>query len=155
MKEYFIRLFNYDKHTNLLIAETIIRAGCPDKPVQLMAHLLAAQQVWHTRCNGEPFTGVLWPDWKADTFEHTINDNHRGWVNFLEYLSPDDFYKIISYRNFKGDNWDNKLSDILTHVINHGTHHRAQAGQHLILAGVESLPVTDYIFYIRQLEQNK
>ena len=152
MKEYFIRLFNYDKHTNLLITQAIIEAGSPEKPVQLMSHLLTAQQVWLTRCKGEPPIGTaLWPDCKANALEQTINDNHRGWINFLEYLSPDDFYQIISYRNFKGDSWESKLSDILAHVINHGTHHRAQAGQHLILAGVESLPVTDYIFYIREL----
>ena len=155
MKDYFIRLFNYDKYSNLLMTEMIVNAGGPERPVQLIAHLLAAQQVWLTRCKGEPFTGILWPEWKADALEQAIHDNHRGWINFLDYLSPDDFDKIISYRNFKGDSWENKLTDILAHVINHGTHHRAQAGQHLILAGVETLPITDYIFYIRQPEQNK
>ncbi|MDB5154777.1 MAG: hypothetical protein JWR54_3528, partial [Mucilaginibacter sp.] len=55
---------------------------------------------------------------------------------------------VISYKNLKGDDFENKLSDVLAHLINHGTHHRAQVGQHLKLAGVE-LPNTDYIFYIR------
>jgi uncharacterized damage-inducible protein DinB len=150
MKDYFIRLFNYDCHVNLQILKTIIEADNPEKPVKLMAHLLAAQQIWLNRCKGEPAIGVvLWPDWKPDAFEQMINDNHRAWINFLDYSDPDDFDKMISYKNAKGDAFENKLSDILAHLINHGTHHRAQAGQQLKFAGVENLPITDYIFYIR------
>ena len=151
MKDYFIRLFNYDRYANLLMSETIIKAGNPEKPVQLMAHLLLAQQIWLNRCKNEPVIGgVLWPEWKADTFGQMINDNHRRWIKLLDYSDPDDFDKIISYKSLKGDNFENKLVDVLGHVINHGTHHRARAGQQLKLAGVENLPITDYIFYIRQ-----
>jgi uncharacterized damage-inducible protein DinB len=150
MKDHFIGLFNYDRYANLLIAETIIKANNKGKAVQLMAHLLAAQQIWLHRCKGEPaINGSLWPDWKADTFEQLINENHRGWINFLDYLSPDDFEKLVSYKSLKGDPFENKLIDILTHVINHGTHHRAQAGQQLKFDGIDTLPVTDYIFYLR------
>jgi uncharacterized damage-inducible protein DinB len=151
MKTYFIRLFNYDRFANHLILETIINAGNPEKPVQLMAHLLAAQQTWLNRCKGETaIGGALWPDWKAEILEKMIDDNHRAFINFLDYSDPDDFNKEISYRNSKGDGFDNQLNDILTQVINHGTHHRAQAGQLLKLAGIEHLPATDYIFYLRQ-----
>jgi len=151
MKDYFIRLFNYDQYANLLMSETIIKAGNPEKPVHLMAHLLRAQQIWLNRCKNEPVIGgVLWPDWKTDTFEQMINDNHRRWINLLDYLDLDDFDKIISYKSLKGESFENKLVDVLGHVINHGTHHRAQAGQQLKFAGVENLPNTDYIFYIRQ-----
>jgi len=60
-----------------------------------------------------------------------------------------DFEKNIYYKNLKGIAYKNKLADILAHVINHGTHHRAQAGQQLKFAGFENLPITDYIFYVR------
>jgi uncharacterized damage-inducible protein DinB len=150
MKDYFIQLFNYDHYANLIIAETINKANNTGKAVGLMAHLLAAQQVWLSRCIGEQATGaILWPDWKADTFEQLINDNHRGWINLLDYLNPDDFEKLISYKSLKGDPFENKLIDILTHVINHGTHHRAQAGQQLKFDGMDTLPNTDYIAYLR------
>ncbi len=155
MKEYFIRLFNYDTHTNLLVTEMIINAGNPEKPVQLMAHLLAAQQVWLARCKGEPaIGGALWPDWKADTFFQIIDGNSKGWIDFMNKCTPADFERMISYKNSKGESFENKLSDVLAHAINHGTHHRAQVGQYLKSGGAD-LPFTDYIFYIRQLEQNK
>ncbi|MFI5163078.1 MAG: DinB family protein [Sphingobacteriales bacterium] len=154
MKEYFIKLFNYDTHTNLLMAKMIADAGRPEKPVQLMAHLLSAQQVWLARCKGEPLTNVvLWPDWKAGTFADIINNNGNGWITFLNNLESEDFDTLVIYKTTRGEEFDNKLSDILAHAINHGTHHRAQIGQYLKSDGTD-LPFTDYIFYIRTLEEN-
>jgi uncharacterized damage-inducible protein DinB len=152
MKDYLIRLFEYDRYANLVILETIIKAGHPEKPVKLMAHLLAAQQVWLNRCKGLPATGgALWPDWPAETLEAVMLQNTGDWLAYLNDIQPADLEKPVSYKNSKGESFQNKLIDVLGHLINHGTHHRAQAGQHLILAGVEHLPNTDYIFFIRAL----
>ena len=152
MKSHFIDLFNYDQYANRLILDTIVKANDPEKPLQLMAHLLAAQQIWLLRCKGEPATGsVLWPDWETNKLELLAAENYQAWMQYLENLHLDDFEKVVSYKNSKGDSFENKLSDILVHLINHGTHHRAQAGQHLKLAGA-GLPNTDYIFYLRMRE---
>jgi uncharacterized damage-inducible protein DinB len=64
-------------------------------------------------------------------------------------LNDNDFERLISYKSLRGDAFENKLIDILGHVINHSTHHRAQAGQYLKIAGTD-LPITDYIFYLRE-----
>jgi uncharacterized damage-inducible protein DinB len=150
MKDYFIRLLNYDQYANQTILKIIRSANDPEKPVRLMAHLLAAQQVWLGRCEGRPVTNsILWPDGNADAFSLLINDNHQAWLNYLKTLNPDDFEKDISYKNLQGVAYQNKLMDILAHLINHGTHHRAQIGQQLKFAGVKDLPITDYIAYLR------
>ncbi|QJD98481.1 hypothetical protein HH214_19275 [Mucilaginibacter robiniae] len=116
-----------------------------------MAHLLAAQQIWLQRCKKQPAAGdALWPDWKADTFKKIIEDNHAAWIGFLEDLKDNDFAESIIYKNSKGQTFTNRLDDVLAHLINHGTHHRAQAGQHLKLAGTQ-LPVSDYIYYLRRM----
>ena len=152
MKAYFIQLFNYDRYANLRILETIRNAGNITEPIKIIAHLLAAQQIWLNRCKKEPaIGGALWPDWSVNTFEQTINNNHQNWINFLEGLNDEGFNQLVSYKNSKGESFENKLSDILAHVINHGTHHRAHAGQHLKLTRIE-LPNTDYIAYIRGLK---
>ncbi len=152
MKSYFIQLLNYDRYANLQVLSLINGSHQPAKPVQLMAHLLAAQQIWLRRCTGQPINGaVLWPDWPADALEQIIDDNHQRWLTFLEKSNDGDFEKSISYKDLKGNPFENRLSDILAHMINHGTHHRAQAGQHLKLAGAD-LPVSDYIFYLRTLK---
>jgi uncharacterized damage-inducible protein DinB len=151
MKDYFIRLFNYDKYANELIYQSIVEAGAAPQAVRLMAHLLAAQQIWLKRCQRlASHNGSLWPDWQADRFPALIRSNHEQWIEFISQLSDEAFSTSVSYRNSKGDEFENKLIDILAHLINHGTHHRAQAGQQLKFAGVEKLPVTDYIFYLRE-----
>ena len=155
MKNYFITLFNYDKLANQLILKAITETGNPEKPVQLMAHLLAAQQVWLNRCLGLPPAVVeLWTALGAEheDFALRLNCNHEAWIKYLNSLNNDDFEKIISYKNTKGDSFDDQLQNILAHVINHGTHHRAQIGQLLKFAGLETLPNTDFIAYLRMLK---
>ncbi|QHS57196.1 hypothetical protein GWR56_17230 [Mucilaginibacter sp. 14171R-50] len=153
MKSYFIRLLNYDHIASSKISHLILQSGQTGKPIQLMAHMLAAQQIWLKRCKGLPAPGgPLWPAWTASELGVIIDENHTEWISYLETLQPPDFDAVVTYQNLKGITYHDKLSDILAHLINHGTHHRAQAGVYLKLAGTE-LPVTDYIFYARDLNQ--
>ena len=154
MKAYFTRLFQYDAYTNQVILDAIVKANEPEKAVQLMAHILAAQRIWLNRCLDLPQDAVeLWvgPGTPTADLAEKIKENHQAWVACLQDFTDDDFDKTIHYKNLRGDKWESKLVDILTHIINHGTHHRAQIGQQLKFAGAESLPVTDYIAYIRQI----
>jgi uncharacterized damage-inducible protein DinB len=150
MKDYFIKLFNYDRFANLQMLDCILAANQSLKAVQLMAHLLAAQQIWLKRCKHLPAPGgALWPDWPATEFKAMIESNYAAWISFLEQADDADFGKLIVYQNSKGESFENSLTDILAHLINHGTHHRAQIGQQLKLSGLEKLPASDYIFYLR------
>ncbi len=153
MKDYFIKLFDYDRFANLQMLDCVIAAHEPVKAVGLMAHLLAAQQVWLKRCKHLPAPGSpVWPDWSANDFKAIIEDNHADWTSFLKQTNNADFSKLIVYKNSKGGNFQNILTDIIAHLINHGTHHRAQIGQQLKQSGLEILPASDYIFYLRALE---
>ena len=148
MKTYFTRLFDYDQYASQIILNTILEADEPEKPVQLMAHLLATQQVWLSRCKKETSKVAIFPDWKASIFNTTIEENHQRWTNFVN--SSVNLDETIFYKNSTGNPYENTISEILTHVLNHGTHHRAQIGQQLKLAGVSTLPQTDYILFARQ-----
>jgi uncharacterized damage-inducible protein DinB len=150
MKNYFIRLFNYDAHANRQMNGLIAQFGDMEKPRGWMAHLLAAQQIWLLRCKNLPAPGgPLWPDNSTEEMAGMITTNSTDWLSYLETLQPEDFDRIITYKTLKGDGFENTLSDILAHVINHGTHHRAQIGQHLKQAEA-TLPATDYILYARE-----
>jgi uncharacterized damage-inducible protein DinB len=153
MIAYFKTLFDYDSHTNLAILDTMIASGMgTGKAAGLMAHMLAAQQVWLLRCKNHPLpTGPLWPDWSAEEMIEITGKNHQDWIDYLNELQDNDVDDTITYKNLRGDTFTSVIRDVLMHVINHGTHHRAQAGYQLKFAGVEQLPVTDYIFYTRGL----
>jgi len=152
MKNHFSKLFNYDHYANHIILEAIIKAGEPLRAVQTMGHLLVAQQIWFNRCNNlPPVAATLWDeDWKgADISSQIIDDNNNAWLTYVDMIPIGGFDEVIAYTNLKGESHENKLSDIITHVINHGTHHRGQIGQHLKLAGVNALPGTDFIAFVR------
>jgi len=152
MKAYFTQLFNYDRYANHLILDALISANSTPKAVQTMGHLLAAQQIWFSRCTGGPPAGMaLWPDITVDSIGEIIDNNHTAWVAYLDTLMPADFERIIYYKTFQGTDFESKLVDVLSHVINHGTHHRGQIGALIKLAGTETLPSTDYILYVRNL----
>lgn len=149
MKDHFVNLFRYDKYANSLILDLLQKVSAEGQVTKTMAHLLGAQKVWWARCSGnldqEP---AIWPDWQMDTFATILEQNNSNWLAYVNSLGSGDFDKAIVYKNSKGDSFANKLSDILAHVINHGTHHRAQIGQYIKQQG-ENLPLTDYIVFLR------
>ena len=150
-KEYFSGLFDYDRHVNLQFSALIKATDNKGKPAELMSHLLNAQQIWLSRCLGTSSSNYqLWPSWEPGTFNDIITKNHSEWINFLNIEI--DAGQIITYENFKGEKFSSKLIDILAHVINHGTHHRAQMGVYLKQAEAIELPATDYVHYVRGLQ---
>lgn len=150
MVSYFTTLFDYDRYTNSLILETAAKTADFENAIKLIAHIIAAQQIWLNRCKALPPPVIaLWPNLFAEKLTQMADQNNAEWLSYLGSLTNDDFDQMISYKNQKGDAFESKLANIITHVINHGTHHRAQAGQQLKAAGIEPLPNTDFIFYIR------
>jgi uncharacterized damage-inducible protein DinB len=148
MNDYFTSLFEYNQYTNSKIAEAIAAAKAPQKALDLMGHLLTAEQVWLRRLNGEREVEiVLWPKWPVDKLESIIANNSSLWLSYLNKMASADFGKSVTYINFQGKEFTMGIRDIITHVINHGTHTRAQIGVHLKLAGLETLPITDFSYY--------
>ena len=152
MKKHFLNLFGYDFYANKIIFNVIRNAQEVAKPVDLMMHIFSVNQVWYDRCRGQqPSPGQLTGN-KNDPYgdlEDLIIQSNDTWTAFINGLSESDFELPVKYQNSKGMAFENVLSDILTQVINHGTHHRAQIGQYLKLSGLATLPNTDYINFIR------
>jgi uncharacterized damage-inducible protein DinB len=55
----------------------------------------------------------------------------------------------VHYRNSAGNEFDNTVRDILTHVALHGQYHRGQIARAMRAAGREPV-YTDYIGFIRK-----
>jgi len=148
MKDYFIRLFEYDLYASQLILKEIRQAGNQQQSILLFGHLLAAQQRWLARCEYSNAPEVeIFPKAETIPFEDVLADNHKRWLAYL--IATDDFEQRITYKHSSGTEFTDKLADMITQVTNHDTHHRAQIGQQLKLAGLDKLPPTDYIFFIR------
>ena len=91
---------------------------------------------------------ILWGDFYMDQILESWNLVAPAWKDFIEQISDKSLLEVTEYRNSRGDHFQNARSDILTHVINHGTHHRGQIMIYMKkrLPAIQSL---DYILFLR------
>lgn len=149
MKEEFENLFEYNNHFNQILISLISenRQNVSEKIVKLINHLINAQQIWNARITNEKEFEV----WQINNWdENSIIDNHN-YKRTLKIISEYNLNSTIEYKNSKGTTFTNKIKDVLFHVINHSTYHRAQIATELKNCGIEPIN-TDYIFYKRKSE---
>ncbi|MFB6272874.1 MAG: DinB family protein [Salinibacter sp.] len=118
--------------------------------MELFSHVLRAQDVWYGRVeNTDHATLDLWSDEDLSACVDRLEPTTRRWQAVLHERAPHDLDQPIAYTNSQGTAYETSLRDILSHVVNHGTHHRAQIALVLREAGVAP-PVTDYIYFLRE-----
>jgi uncharacterized damage-inducible protein DinB len=147
MKPFFTELYNYNHHFNLSILELIQTNPnvVSEKSIKWINHIINAHLIWNARINQQPTNQEVWG---INTIENLISINSDNWQNSIKLLDTSDFDKLIEYTNSRGQTFTNSIRDILFHVINHSTHHRAQIASDLKLSGIDP-PISDYIFYKR------
>jgi len=59
-----------------------------------------------------------------------------------------DLEQVISYVNTSGDAFSDPMHDIIVHVLNHSTYHRAQIAKEMRMHNIDPIN-TDYITYVR------
>ncbi len=147
----FRSLFRYTRWANsrVLTAMQAVDAA-PDRAVELFSHLLRAQDLWFGRVEGTDHANVaLWVDEALAACAERAEASARRWRTVLDERAAHDLDRPIAYTNSKGTSFETPLRDLLSHVVNHGTHHRAQIA--LVLREADIVPPpTDYIFFVRE-----
>ncbi len=149
MHEHLKDIFEYNHHFNQKLF-ALLAQHYPDLPVKtlrLINHLVNAQQIWNVRING----GTPFEVWQLNNWNELAGIDDANYQMTLKIITEKDLDGIIAYSNSKGEKFSNKVKDVLFHVINHSTYHRAQIATDLKLNGIEPIN-TDYIFYKRKLE---
>ncbi len=147
MNDFFSELFAYSHHYNQQLAALF--AAHPDtisdKAMKLFSHIVNAHQIWNARIIAQPPGTAVWEE--HDMVHIALQDN-KNYADSLAILNNTDLDSIIDYTNSRGEAFTNTVRDILFHVINHSTYHRAQIATEMKQAGIAPL-TTDYIFYKR------
>ena len=116
-----------------------------------LAHTLAAAMTWRRRCQGiSPTslpTGADFPT--LARLQQSWQEEETTMRGYLATLADDDLDATIHYRTTKGAPQQNTLWHILSHVVNHGTQHRAEAAMMLSSLG-HSPGDLDLILFLRQ-----
>ena len=149
MKDEFEDLFDYNNHFNsaliALISENLSTVS--EKTMKLMNHIVNAHQIWNARIKGEKTFGV----WQMNQWSDLQAIHDANYAKTLEIIAARDLGSVLKYATSNGSQFSNKVKDILFHVINHSTYHRAQIATELKNCGIEPI-MTDYIFYKRQID---
>ena len=115
-------------------------------------HILVGDRSWLERLKGRPPAGyaldqVLYGSLADLTAARVAEDTSIS--EYVRNLSENDYGDTVQYQNTRGVPFENLVSDILTHVFNHQTHHRGQV--HDLLSQTEiPPPELDLIFYMRE-----
>lgn len=147
----FVRLFQYNRWaTNRLLDVLADQEDPPERAVELLSHLLRAQDLWYGRVRDTARAELsLWArDDLADCVERA-EESSRRWRAFVDDCTAEELDARVSYTNSSGTTFETPLREILSHVVNHGTHHRAQISLVLREANIAP-PPTDYIFFVRE-----
>lgn len=150
--EDFTTLFAYDHWANArLIAavEAVSHADVQRPMVRFLAHLARAQEMWLDRVqHRHSSTDPVWPeDTLAEARERLLNVQ-QGWAMYVQETAAYLFDEPVAYHNSKGTAYSSTPRQVMTHVINHSTHHRAQIMLLLRQSGLAPPPL-DYIYYLR------
>ncbi len=145
LNEHFLDLFKYNHHYNQQFINILKNKLVEDKLHQLMSHIVNAHQIWNYRILNQVLDYGVWEVRKPDTL---IGDDKLNFEYSVKIIQDTDLDKTILYINTKGEQFTSKVSEIIFHIINHSTYHRAQISSALKAAGIEPI-ISDYIFYKR------
>jgi uncharacterized damage-inducible protein DinB len=139
-------IINYTELADARIIEIfkLATVELPDAE-RLFSHVLNAQHIWAQRISGKKPLYSVWDIHLKEEFEDLSLENFKL---IREALSNHPLDKRIIYHNTKGDQYENRVDEILFHLFNHSTYHRGQVVTLLKKAGFKP-PVTDYIMLKR------
>ena len=148
MKEYFLKLYQYNAWSNTSVLNCLQRQQIEDEKIlTLMGHIVAAQFLWLHRIKGIPPPDVkLWGNYTLEQLKPMADDAGKKWLEFVE--SQDNFNRELSYTNYVGEPYTNNVEMIMIHLVNHSSYHRAQIAMLLRQKGFEPIN-TDFITYDR------
>jgi|SRR5215468_2908674 len=143
-------LFEYnDWASRRILAILQAQPNAGGKPLDLLAHLLTAEEIWLLRLRGQDTVGVdKSPKLTVAQCEALVNKHRHAFVEIIGEFESRGLDLLVKYRNLSGKEFSTSAGDILTHVALHGTYHRGQIA--LALRAEDIAPVdTDFITFVR------
>jgi uncharacterized damage-inducible protein DinB len=161
-KSDLLALFDYNYWANRKIFDAAAQATHAQltQPTTLswhnifetLIHTLAAEWVWRMRCQEGISPPVLLNPADFDdmaALQARWREEEAAMCAYLANLPEGDIDQTVRYSNTRGDHFENPLWQILVHVVNHGTQHRAEVAHFLTELGYSPGDI-DFSRYFQQ-----
>lgn len=148
-KDFLLQLFEYNHHMNQQLADLLLQNTATDQSAKQYNHILNAHHNWN--CRIHPYKQRIdpWSLRAADELKEFDLENYRASLDILERF---DVHHLVDYTLGSDNRLRSPVSDILFHIINHSTYHRAQIASDCRASGIEPLK-SDYIHYANNKER--
>jgi uncharacterized damage-inducible protein DinB len=149
-----LHLLEYDAWASRRV-EAALRAapGVSPDAVKLFGHVAASLATWMVRIQGGVATPKdWWPPWSVDESSRRLAAAVSKWQEYAARLDAKELAREVRFTNSLGVDCHDPVEAIVRHVVNHGTHHRAQIASLLRAAG-HAPPNADYIAWRRETER--
>jgi uncharacterized damage-inducible protein DinB len=165
LPEYYIQLYAYNNWANQLA----LKSGEALSPEQFfqpqghgwdsvqrtLVHMMNAEWIWLERWQGNsPREWLPFEDFQ------TVDAIRTHWAGitsdqrtFVENLTPEDLRQTLSYTSSRGIAYKAPLWLLLGHLVNHGTHHRAELSAIFTKFGVGHRENDMYYHFLIQTDQ--
>ena len=155
--EKYRRWFEYEQDSNAKVLASL--QAVPDtlrvlpdfqKAVNLMAHLVAARNMWLYRLGHGTQPPDLFPDATPITdLPKLIAAMESAWRSYFENLTDAELERSFDYQSYDGPRFRNTIEDVLTQLYGHSLYHRGQIAMILRSIGAEPAP-TDFVYWTRE-----
>jgi uncharacterized damage-inducible protein DinB len=142
------RMLEHAEWANAQMIAALERQTVAADVLELVAHVLGAEEVWLSRLEGRKAALAVWPTLSLAQLPAAAAANAAAYRAYLDRLTPDDMAREVAYTNSAGDAFRSSIADILTHVALHGSYHRGQVALRIRRDGGTPAP-TDFIAFAR------
>jgi uncharacterized damage-inducible protein DinB len=161
MKDIYVKYAAYNVWANRRIADLFLAAGdaAGEQPIvssfpsvkQTILHIWGAEWVWLQRLQGVSPTHFPTFDFEGTTAEALDQwlKTSEAFLSYVENTTTDFLHKALEFKNLAGLEYRQQAYEMIHHCMNHSTYHRGQLVMMARQLGIEKVPSTDMIFFLR------
>lgn len=116
-----------------------------------LVHLMEVEEIWWQRLKLQE--RVQLPEKDADENVELVSQrllsSSSQWNDWVKESNDKNFAHVLGYYNSKKEYFKQPVNEVLLHLFNHQTYHRGQIATFLKQNGIDKIPATDFIVFIR------
>jgi uncharacterized damage-inducible protein DinB len=121
------------------------------KALTIFGHIVAARRIWLYRLGfslSKP-TSLFPAKITQDELTAELQAMEGEWQAYLQALSDTELGRVLEYRTTEGEEFQNIVADVLTHLYGHSLYHRGQIAS--LVRALDGQPAaTDFVFWTRE-----